>query len=207
MLRLMLKLEAGIHRDGWDRPPRLCSILRRGDALSLSDPLPIPWDGSAGAVLAGLADEMDGATERGKYMAYLMAQIPGFYGMLFACEAWGNDQVGPARTRDRALADIVGSYELRGVVAADIKARVYTVSRRRGEKPRAEAITKIGGRAVDATVRIVKAVAAHLPDGSEVDREALAALKVMTADEMIAEHNERQDAADPSSSVRKKGPR
>lgn len=184
MDQVMLRLEREIHRGGWDQPPQLRSIQRRGaHRLALSNPHPIPWDGETGAILAGVADQMEQETLWGRLLATATARLPGWTGFLFAYEAWTNN-ITPKERGGRKLADIPGSKELRGVFAVDITGGVHSVMRHRGEPAKAEGLPNLAGRIPDAMIRMVKAVAAYLPDDSGVDRKALAALRVLTDDEI-----------------------
>lgn len=179
----MLKLEQGLHHKGWDRSPGLYSILRDRGRLRLREH-PVPWNGPPGAILEAIADQVCKPTQWGELLAFTMAAVEGFHGLLFAHEGWFNTM--PPEERDnRRLADIVGSKEMRGVYAVTTEAKVYYVIRIRGEKPQLNVISgdlQLGGRVADALVRIVKAVAALMPDEA-VDRAALDALKLPTEEE------------------------
>lgn len=186
-LKLVLKLEQIIHRAGWDKPPRLYGIKRTADKLRLTTEMPVPWDGEPGAILEAVAGNMAEPTEWGDMLARGIALIDGFDGLLFAYEGWMSAE--PASERDaddhRRLADIPGSKEVRGVLAADVRGRIFAVNRIRGEKPAVQEFDEVTGRAPWALVTMVKAVAAHLPDEA-VDREALANLTLLTDDEVKA---------------------
>lgn len=181
MERLMLKLEQSIHHAGWDQPPQLRHLMRRGaNRVTLSRPMPVPWEGHPGLIIAGIADQMDRPTPRGELLARSTAMLPGWYGFLFASEGWMSD-IDPDERDGRKLADIPGSVETRQVYAVDITGGAYFILRRRGEKPKiVTGLDALGGRVPNSLAPMVKAVAEYLPDDSGVDREALASINIVS---------------------------
>lgn len=184
VIDLMLKLERDIHRDGWDQPPRLHAIKRHHNMLSLTAPMPVNWRGNGGVILEHIAQRMAEPDEWGDLVARSLALVDGFDGMLFAYEGWANDIL-PSEVAGRSLADIPGSKELRGVTVYDVRGRVFIASRVRGEAPTAKEIHTMSGGVSAALLAMVRAVATHLPDEA-VDREALAAVKLLTEAEVEA---------------------
>lgn len=182
--RLMLKLEQRLHREGWDQPAALYVIVRTEDRMRLIKQ-PAPLHSDPAARLKYIADVMsEPGNQLGELTAMAMAAFDGFHGLLFSHEAW-QTYLSTRERGGRAAADTPGSKELRGVLAITVRAKAYYVSRIRGERPSVEEFDDLGGRVADALVRMLRAVAVHLPDGA-VDREALAALKVLNNDEMDA---------------------
>jgi len=183
MVTLARRIEVQAGKKGWDNMGvGLGLVFARPDG-AYSRPFPLqPDEIDDRDPIAGLF--WIGATLRIRNAPPVMPPeyAAHFAGLMFASEAWFNDD--PALERDtdqRALADIPGSLECRFVHIVDCGGRYHVVTRIRGKKP--ETITVqpgdpdavVVGRIPVALRAIMLGIAKRLPFGS-MDLDAVTSL-------------------------------
>lgn len=179
---LILKVEQGVHHQGWDQDPFLAALRWRPPALGLR-PIPVPIGNPPGDFLKALAWAVQAPSDGDRFAAS-MPPDAGFFGLAFIAEGWLNEDLEPGQYEalDRPLADIVGSVECRHINAVDITGRAHQVIRVRGRKPEYQLYSP-GGRVLQALLDMVRVVAARMPPGS-VDLQTLGNAKILTPAEV-----------------------
>lgn len=156
--RLLLDVEAGAHRGGWDGPPSLmiiydarCSDAGEAYRQVMSDyghpirhrnyaaRVAVPTEaltGFASHAVFRLACNLT-STHPAAQMMIVQLRQPGFLGLALVCETWCQAMSTEERDAlgDKRLADIPGSYEARIVTCGDITGQIRYVQRTRGRKP------------------------------------------------------------------------
>lgn len=188
-IRLMLKAEQGIHRAGWDEPPRLYGIRRLTDRLRLYT-LPMPPGVHLGLYLESIGEQFEEGTKWGEVAVDMMAALDGFHGFMTVSEAWGLRATIEEHAKiDRPFAEIPGATEIRAVCAVTVHGKHYFIERVRGEKPSIIQPESPGGRIPYGLTRMVLSIARRLPP-ENVDVPALEELKA------IIERNDAEAEAD-----------
>lgn len=136
--KLLLKVEQGVHRDGWDQDAWIGILywVRPGVLALANSRIPVVENIGAWVDYLGkkfLADS-DYAKALGEDIDHR------FFGWAAVTEAWGIDQT-PEQARERyassdpSIASRPDRVEMRNIHAVDIYARHYMIVRQRGQKP------------------------------------------------------------------------
>lgn len=188
--RLLLRVEADAHRRGWDQPAVLYVLYDARDSetdrvyrhlMGIRGPAirvqpyaaqsAVPGyalDGNPAHALFRFALNIKGSDHPIVEAVVGMMRQPGFVGMAFLYEGYARSY-GTREERDAEgdvlFADMPGSVEMRGVLAADIGGIDYLVARSRGEKPvlsRAGDFEEAGGSIIES-LRVIVAKVADRP--------------------------------------------
>lgn len=158
----------------------LAEIHRTDSGRLRLDWTPPLIDGDLGFRLAFFARAMASDAPIGVALVRAILGKGTFHGFALFVECWTNDEMTPEQDRNRttALADIVGSYESRTVLAVDAYGNLFCLYRKRGEKPfEVPSEHNLVGGTLAALVRMTLAVAQHLP----ADRADVSALRKLAA--------------------------
>lgn len=174
--RLLLKVEADLHRRGWDQDPFLALLSEpRPGRLTL-----IPVSAVQNPPGAFLLWASQRALESDEFGPSALNDCEGeFRGYAFVCEGWSvmSDQISDEERRElrnsgRGYADHQAAKELRTIGAVDVFGRIHFVKRIRGEKP-SYAHSQDGsgedfeGRIPEALRRMALVTARAMPGGGE----------------------------------------
>lgn len=177
-------VEAHVNRGGWDVPAQMAEIHRSETSLGLN-PVQMPRRGPPADHVAQLADWMTTGAFIGGPLVQVLSQRPSFFGYLMVVEAWVNDDVSPEDDH-KHMADILGSYEERLLLAVDIRGNAYGIARRRGQEPVEHPPVTFTGRLIQSLHAMTLAVAEQMPPGL-ADLDALRRCEAIpTADEQAA---------------------
>lgn len=159
--RLLLTVEAGAHRRGWDGAPLLALVYDRADQathdryrgvgrFSEAEGIYIT-QGPYAAIQAVPTAALDGIASHAVFRLACNLGVdhptprtllrfwrqPGFLGLVFGYEAWVLEATEEERKTvgNRRFADTPGAVEARQVVAATVTGSLHAVTRIRGRKP------------------------------------------------------------------------
>lgn len=167
--KLLLKIEAGLHRSGWDNPelPKLIALERTTSGLR-SVKVPVTVGDPPGEYLMHIAQMLARTDELTRTVVSSLA-TPTFYGTAFITEAW-MIEIAPdvdRSTRPRYLKDDPNRIEARSLMGLTVTGQIVFVLRKRGQKPQIQDMGEHGGKIASALLAINKIVAAAMPDGSQ----------------------------------------
>lgn len=170
--KLLLEVEAIVHRKGWDQQSFLTALdWTRPEKLALAE-IPLPIQNPPGDFVNYVGQTFMNDPQLAKLVLQTCRR---FYGMAFVCEGW---QAKPDMTEEehtealragRGYADQVGAKEVRMITAIDLHSRIYFIQRVRGEKPiehGPEGVT-LGGQVIEGLRKMTLACARQLPDNLE----------------------------------------
>lgn len=167
--KLLLKIEAGLHRSGWDNPdlPKLVALERTTSGLR-SVKVPVSVGEPAGEYLLHIANMLARTDELTRTVVGSLA-TPTFYGTAFITEAWMIETTPDVErsSRPRYLKDDPTSIEVRSLMAITVDGHIVFVLRKRGQKPQIQDTGEHGGKIASALLAINKIVAAVMPDGAQ----------------------------------------
>lgn len=167
--KLLLKIEAGLHRSGWDNPelPKLIALERTPSGLR-SVKIPVSVGDPPGEYMLHIAAMMARTDALTRTIVSSLA-TPTFYGTAFVTEGW-MIETGPDEDRTlrpEYLGHDPSRIEIRSLMAITVTGQIVLVLRKRGQKPTINDYGDHGGKIAQALLAINKIVAAVMPGGAQ----------------------------------------
>lgn len=178
-IKNLLKLEARVHRGGWDQPSIFAEVRQVLPNVIRLNTLPVTWhNNKSSMVLLRLGEDL---VERPELVDKLFPEgLDDLMGLMLCDEGWAVED--DKHIEGVLYADNPHGKEIRYVMLMDLYGRVFHAGRARGEKPYAllmdpERYWKTGTflNTPQAMVRILLAVAKQMRDGQRYV-DALSAL-------------------------------
>lgn len=184
MVKMLKGVEQQLHKNGWDEsPPTLLLVTATDDRkallMSVPDHQPLQLADDVQTGLQILA-QLWGSGPIDDHLKQMTAQQQdALVGIAWSCEAWASTV--PVEERGgRAIADTIGSEEVRIIMCLDVAGTYYYMSRVRGEHPTMEIFTDpqegrvLDGPIVQSMAQILAGMTKFAPPGS-VDRDKIRA--------------------------------
>lgn len=169
--KLLLHVEASIHRKGWDQPAFLAMLFWLPGGRLAFAPVPLDLGDPLGAFVDHYGDVMldESTTAQG------LAKIgPQFFGFALVAESYAYEAPSAELFKLYAdnvhMGDVPGAKEMRSVSAVDLNGQVYWIQRARGEKPVAFVADQDrhpGGGVYSGLRKMVLSVVNYLPDNED----------------------------------------
>lgn len=191
--RFLLKVEADVHRAGWEMPPVLAGVTEIRPGVLKLGIFPVTLQNPVGEHIRQIGEQFNEPGQTQDLVKDIIDTSPGpFFGIAFISEVWGNDSLTPAEgeawyASGKKLADHPASIEARQMTVVNVYGGVHSVMRTRNKKPIVEDFQFTGGRQLHGLFDMLKALVVYVPD-EDCDRKAVQALHSLTNAESGVEY-------------------
>jgi hypothetical protein len=174
MKRMLLTLEAEVHKGGWDQPT-IFGLLVRGPGMLGITPFPDFPKAHPPSVIDAFTRDL---VEDPAGCQRLITNNPGIFGAILVDEGWSppadatKEQIDQARRSRLRYADMLDAREVRMVCSIDIQGTMWMITRIRGERPRIDKVStagfQVGGMVWQALRNFLIALTPPMPNGQEI---------------------------------------